>query len=204
MLTIPEHGIGDPRIRWIRSFATFAQDEGFAGDIAECGVNLGDTSYYMNAFFPERTLYLFDTFEGFAVADLEKERALGDVRFLHGGFNDGKGFSWIQDKLSVIRDKLPHFDRCIVKKGYFPETAADVAGTFCFVNLDMDLYQPMLAGLEFFYDKMVSGGVLLLHDYYHAELPGVKRAVDDFQARRAQKLQLFPIGDECSIAILKP
>lgn len=97
-----------------------------------------------------------------------------------------------------------HPEKCVLKKGYFPETAVDVNDQFCFVNLDMDLYQPMLAGLRFFYEKMCSGGVILMHDYFHPELPGVKQAVTEFEKERGLKLCKVPIGDFCSIAVVVP
>ena len=59
----------------------------------------------------------------------------------------------------------------------------------------------MLAGLRFFYDKMCAGGVILLHDYYHTELPGVECAVREFEKERGIKLRKAPIGDFGSIAI---
>lgn len=64
---------------------------------------------------------------------------------------------------------------CYCKKRFFPESAEGIQDSFCFVNLDMDLYQPMLNGLRFFYDKMEKNGVILLHDYFHEGLQGVKK-----------------------------
>ena len=40
-------------------------------------------------------------------------------------------------------------------------------------------------------------------DYFHPMLPGVKKAVEDFEKMKDVKLQKMPIGDGCSIAILK-
>ena len=68
----------------------------------------------------------------------------------------------------------------------------------------MDLYQPMLAGLRFFYERMCPGGVLLLHDYFHPELPGVRQAVENFERERRLKIHKVPVGDSCSIAIVVP
>ena len=68
----------------------------------------------------------------------------------------------------------------------------------------MDLYQPMLAGLRFFYSKMYPGGVILMHDYFHPELPGVKQAVEEFEKETQITLCKVPIGDFCSIAVIVP
>lgn len=194
----------DKRISFMRDLALYLQEENVQGNVAECGVWLGDFSYFINKYFPEKTLYLFDTFEGFDERDLEVEHSIGDVRFENGYFvQSDSQFRPTSDSIEIIKGKLPHVEKSVFKKGYFPESANGVNDTFCFVNLDMDLYQPMYAGLKFFYDKMAVQGVLLLHDYFHKDLPGVKKAVEDYENKRGQKLVKVPIGDGCSIAIIK-
>lgn len=61
--------------------------------------------------------------------------------------------------------KMPHPSNCVIRKGYFPETADGLEMEFCFVNLDMDLYEPILERLRFFYPRMVNGVAILVHDY---------------------------------------
>lgn len=51
-----------------------------SGALAEVGVYRGDTSVFLDAVSPSRTLYLFDTFEGFPDADLASGQA-DDLRF---------------------------------------------------------------------------------------------------------------------------
>lgn len=191
----------DPRVGWLRNFAAYVREREMAGSVAECGVYWGDFSFFINKYFPDRTLYLFDTFEGFSDLDLAKERSLGNKNFLEGIFNEEKSFS--DTSVELVEEKLLHFEKCVVKKGFFPETTAGVEDTFCFVSLDMDLYQPMLAGLEWFYPRLEKGGVLLLHDYFHPELPGVKQAVKDYEAKYQTALPTFTIGDFCSLGVLK-
>ena len=41
------------------------RDRKILGSVAEVGVYKGDFAKYINYFFPDRKLYLFDTFEGF-------------------------------------------------------------------------------------------------------------------------------------------
>lgn len=67
----------------------------------------------------------------------------------------------------------------------------------------MDLYQPMLEALRFFWWKMERNGCILLHDYFIPSLPGVKLAVDEFEEEIGQKLFKVPIGDDWSLAIFK-
>lgn len=92
-------------------------------------------------------------------------------------------------------------ERCIIKKGFFPETAEGIDETFIFVSLDMDLYQPMLEGLRYFYPRMEKGGVILCHDYYSTTLSGVRQAFSDFE--KETPFQMIPVGDAFSMAIVK-
>ena len=48
--------------------------QGDKGECAEAGVFEGDFAKWINQYFPDRKLYLFDTFEGFDMRDIEKEK----------------------------------------------------------------------------------------------------------------------------------
>lgn len=84
---------------------------------------------------------------------------------------------------------------------YFPETTAGIMGKFLFVNLDMDLYRPTYAGLQFFGSKMVHGGVILIHDYFADEFKKPKAAVDEY-ITRMKTISKVLIGDGCSILLV--
>ena len=98
-------------------------------------------------------------------------------------------------------NKMKFPQNCVIRQGFFPETAIGIEEKFCLVNLDMDLYRPTLMGLEWFKDKMVSSGCILIHDYFTDNFTGVKRAVEEFLAEN-NKLYKLPIGDGISIAIV--
>jgi hypothetical protein len=191
----------DPRVRWLKDFSKYVLEKRIDGAVAECGVFVGCFAHYINKYFCDRILYLFDTFEGFNANDLEKEDSFNDPQFRNGPFGDGK-VTFKGTNENYVLEKMPYKEKCIIKKGWFPETAKNLRETFCFVNLDMDLYQPMLEGLRYFYPCM-NGGVILLHDYFHHDLPGVKRAVVDFEQEIGFSLAKIPIGDGCSLAIIK-
>ncbi len=94
------------RVVWLRDFAHYAQERGMEGSVAECGVCMGEFAQYINKYFPEKTLYLFDTFEGFDSGDLDAERSLADESFLSGAFNkDGIFFAQNQYITSAVKDR---------------------------------------------------------------------------------------------------
>lgn len=99
--------------------------------------------------------------------------------------------------------KMPHQEKIELKIGRFPETAKGITDKFLFVNLDMDLYEPTLGGLRFFYPLMVEGGVILIHDYFNKVYPNIITAINDFEKEIGFKLHKMPIGDDISIAIIK-
>jgi len=91
---------------------------------------------------------------------------------------------------------------CIIKKGYFPDTAAGLDETFSFVSIDVDLYEPIYNGLKYFYDKLSNVGYIMVHDYHHEKYPGVKLALRKFAEEK--RVAYLPICDPCgSIVIMK-
>lgn len=55
--------------------------------------------------------------------------------------------------------------------------------TFAFVSIDVDLHDPTLASLEYFYPGLAKGGFTFVHDYNNRHSMGVRQAVDAFLAR---------------------
>ena len=67
-----------------------------------------------------------------------------------------------------------------MKNGRFPESAEGIEDRFAFVRLDMDLYEPIKAGLEFFYPRMAKGGNIAIHDCRSKNFTGAREALIDF------------------------
>lgn len=190
------------RHSYLKEFANHVKKEGIIGAVAECGVNNGEFAKYINLYFPDSKCYLFDTFEGFAKEDVSAEIKLENEEFNRSVYAKEGAFAQASEE-NVIK-KMRYPENVIIKKGHFPESADGVDDKFIYVNLDMDLYQPELAGLKFFWNKMVPGGLIMLHDYTHPQLPGVKKAVDDFMAVMQEKIRVQLIDGDCSCAIIKP
>lgn len=184
----------EARILFLNNIGEMFHQRAIGGQLAEGGVFQGDFAKEINRVFPDKKLYLFDTFAGFDKRDLNLE--------LSRGFsNSEEGHLGITHEDSVIKG-LPHPDMAIIKKGFFPETTLGIDDIFCFVNLDFDLYQPTLEGLRYFYPRMVSGGVIIIHDYFSEGYRGVSGAVDEFVSSLG--ITFLPIGDGISVCITKP
>lgn len=181
------------REQFLTDFAQIVYEKGIQGAVAEAGVFQGEFARVINEKFPDRKLYLFDTFEGFDEKDIEYEKKYN--------FSNEKVGHLSMTSEELVIQKMKHADKCIIRKGYFPETAQGIVDTFCFVNLDMDLYKPTIEGLKFFWKKMECGGVILVHDYFSEVYEGVRRAVEEFC--EGKQMNLFPIGDSISVGMVK-
>lgn len=162
-------------------------------DVAEAGVYRGEFAQWINQCFPNRTLHLFDTFEGFDQRDLVVERERSFSQEEQGHFDE--------TSVELVMGRMPHPERCRVHKGYFPDTAEGLTRKFCFVNLDLDLYQPIYKGLCLFRTKMLDHGVILVHDYFASGYKGASAAVDQFVSECGGAIGKYPIGDNASILL---
>jgi O-methyltransferase len=163
------------------------------GHIAELGVYQGATARLFHHYFPERKLYLFDTFQGFDPRDVEQETSKTGIKTTAAHFSD----TAIDLVLKTIS---PQNDNIETVAGYFPESVENlqIEGSFALVHLDADLYEPTKAGLEFFYPKLTSGGILIVHDY-NAWL-GARQAVEEYCL--AHHLVTIPMPDKSGSCIL--
>jgi len=98
---------------------------------------------------------------------------------------------------------MEYKQNCIIKKGYFPDTAVEIDEIFSFVSIDCDLYEPIYNGLQYFYEKLSNGGYIMVHDYNSKEYTGVKKALRKFSEEK--KISYFPLCDNVgSVVIMKP
>lgn len=161
------------------------------GSVAELGVYQGDFAQDINAVFPDKSFYLFDTFTGFDRRDVAPEV---NRRFSRAN----QDFS--NTSVAAVLAKMPYPAQCIVKQGFFPETAADIQEKFCFVSIDTDLYEPIFAGLNYFYPRLCPGGYIFVHDFNNQEYPGAAEAVRAFC--REFNCSYVPVADIGGTAII--
>lgn len=182
-------GIPDIRCAFLQS--CLRSVDRIPGDIAECGVRNGRSALFMlTALEVERRLFLFDSFEGLSdpLPDKDGLDTVIDPKSRNRLFHN--------DDLQGLLDRLEPFgDRVEVLRGWIPERFPEVADRrFCLVHLDVDLYRPTLDGLEFFYDRLEPGGILVCDDYGTGFYPGARQAMDEFFGARREKPVELPQG----------
>ena len=163
------------------------------GAFAELGVYKGETAQLLHQLDTDRKLYLFDTFAGFNKNDLTIESNT-EEKYNPANFAD--------TNLETVKTFINGGDKVLYYPGYFPETTINLPEEkFALVHVDADLYQPTLAALHYFYSRLSSGGVIIIHDYNH-NWPGVVKAVDEFVLTIAESI--IPVPDwQGSVMIVK-
>ncbi len=171
--------------------------EKLSGSVAELGVFRGDFSALINYRFPDRKLFLFDTFEGFDnyEASLERQKGRTTQQFIE-----------YHKETSVDRmlSKLPYPEKAVVCKGFFPASiTSDVENeNFVFVSIDVDFEDSTFEGLKFFYPRLCKGGAIFLHDYNTYFLDGIAIAVRRFEEYLGEKIIKVPIADRAGTLII--
>jgi O-methyltransferase len=145
------------------------------GQFAECGVFNGGTALLQARILKngdDKKLYLFDSFQGLPKINEAKDR----------WFSEG---DYATRSLEAVEELLGEFrDAIDIRCGWIPETFRGLESErYAFAHMDVDLYQSALDCCNYFYPRLVPGGVLLFDEYGFAAARGEKDAVDEFFCR---------------------
>ena len=177
-------------IHWRAYVACWAADKAsmLEGDFVECGVNRGGLTRTIIEFtrfkdLPKR-FYLLDTYHGLVERCLTpEERALGRTA---GGY---------EECFESVQKTFSEFPNVVLVRGVVPDTLPEVrAEKVAYLSIDMNCVMPEIAAAEYFWDRMVSCGVILLDDYGWQGAIAQKRAFDEFAKKRNTLVLPLPTG----------
>lgn len=151
------------------------------GDTAECGVYMGCSSEGILMQSREKMHYIFDSFEGLSTPKSED------------------GSYWREGDLTaaqaIVEKNLANYNNKKLIKAWIPDGFKAVEDKrFSFVHIDVDLYQPTLDSVKFFYDRLNVGGVLVCDDYGFSSCIGATKAIDEFLKDKDEKMISLPCG----------
>jgi hypothetical protein len=180
--------LGDGHIDYILKNLASVLD--LDGDVVELGCNVGVTSSYIKRFLTEiksnKELHVYDSFEGLPAKTAED-----------GATPCDKGASAVTVEMFKRTFVDAGVELPVINKGFFGDIADDkYPEKICFAFFDGDFYSSIMDSFKKCYNKMVSGGIILIHDYEYAPFPGVKKACDDFLADKPEQIvkNIFSIG----------
>jgi hypothetical protein len=181
--------LGSANINIIR--ALLDRTKGLEGDIAECGVFQGATlvsiALWAREHAPARMVFGCDSFQGFdqaVLADAAMPGMADDTKRI-GGFSNTSA-AMVARKLALANVA----DRATLVQGYYADTLQRLSERqFSFVHLDCDLYSSYKDCLDFFYPRLVPGGIILFDEYNDPPWPGCNQAVDEFLGATRETLE---------------
>lgn len=202
----------------------YCEEHNIPGDFVECGVWKGGATGMMalanlRKATQRRHLHLFDAFQEICEPDaaVDGERALREVREFTGrgghdkgtlqpltGFYDFLGGPGTLDENRQLLEKTIGYPAEFLHYhvGWFQETLPAVhekIGPIAILRLDGDWYASTKVCLEYLFDKVVKGGMVIIDDYGTYE--GCRKAVDEFMTHRGIKAYLIPVDNDCRFLI---
>lgn len=175
------------RIKTFELVTEEIRQKNLQGAVAEVGVFRGEFAQYINASFPDKKCYLFDTFEGFA-----QDEAQDEVK--RGHATDAIVEAYKDTNVKLVMDKMKYPEMVEIRKGLFPDSLNGLEDQFAFVSIDVDFEKSIYDCMDYFYPRMLGGGYIFVHDY-NSSLAGVKKAVKEYEERSGQVLHRVPLCD---------
>lgn len=169
------------------------------GDFVDCGVHTGIFARAVINFIhfeqTNKKYYLLDTFKGMdpkysTEGELERHKLM---KYGHGDENQ---------LYNQVKETFKNFNVEIIK-GSVPDTLTLVKSKkISFLSIDMNCVEPEVKALEFFWNKMVSGGIIILDDYGYANSTNdQKEAHDKFAESKGVMVLTLPT---CQGLLIKP
>jgi hypothetical protein len=166
------------------------------GDFVECGVNRGFLSSSIMEFLDwdslNKTFYLLDTFSGPDLDQISTEDLASGFMETHAAMSK-TGF-YIQGS-ETVKTNFSQWKNIKVIEGTIPATLGQVdARKVAFLHLDLNCSLPEAAALNFFWDRLMPGAVVLLDDYAYRGFESQKRAMDVIAEEKQAMIASLPTG----------
>jgi O-methyltransferase len=170
------------RLRGLHRAVRHVVAHSIPGDVVECGAARGGSAALMGLTLrqlgaDERTLWVFDTFEGLpppSAEDPDYEIAAPYTGSCAGSF----------EEVTQAFRRLGIAEHSRLVKGLYEHTlAAAPVERIAVLHIDADWYLSVRCCLDSLYDKVVPGGVIQFDDYGWWQ--GARKAVDEFFAARS-------------------
>lgn len=160
------------------------------GDYVECGVMNACFSRAIISYITfeniEKKLYLLDTFEGTVEDQLE----------------DKQTHYTYESTYENVKSYFSKYKNVEIIKGVIPETLSQVKSEkICYLSLDLNCSFPEIEALRYFWDKLVSGAMVIMDDYAYRSHETQMKAFDEFAQMAGVKILNLPCGQGL---IIKP
>jgi len=201
------------RLYALQKTIDYLVENDIAGDIVEAGVWKGGSAMaallrLVSHDATDREIWLYDTYEGmppptqYDVSDTEGDAAdLFEAERTGLVSTDWNAAGLAEVKRNIATTGYPE-DRIRYVEGLVERTLKSaVPDEIALLRLDTDFYESTKVELEVLYERVVTGGVVLIDDY--GTWKGARKAVDDFLETCEPKPLLVRLDWSCRL-IIKP
>lgn len=163
-------------------------------DFVECGVADGITCYFAISELRRQQkmgkinnfhMHLYDSWDSIRAQDLT-----GDEVWMVGIY-EGLSLERTQKNLSEFNDYITYHH------GYIPDSLTMIPpppNSIGYLHIDLNSSKPTLDALEFFFPRLLRGGVILFDDYGWKEYEESKIKIDEFLKDKPGILLVMPTG----------
>lgn len=179
-------------IQWrVYTVCWFAKQASFLeGDFVECGVNTGAYARaiveYIGFDKLPKNFYLLDTYEGLVkeqISDLEAKAGINEY------------LKSYRNVFEEVQKTFAPFPNIHLIKGMVPDTLPLCkADKVAYLSIDMNVVAPEIAAANYFWDKVVKGGIIVLDDYGFPQHIHQKYAFDEFAKQKNVEIMALPTG----------
>ena len=188
----------DPHMEWRVHVALWAAGAAarVAGDFVECGVNAGFVSSAIMQLLDwariGKRFYLIDTFSGpilsqYSPTEIEGGRGRVAEETMAKG-------AYVTD-LERVRANYAEWPNVEIVQGAVPGVLPALGiGRVAFLHIDMNCAYPERAALEYFWDRLTPGGMVLFDDYAYYGNDALASAIDSAAASLRAEVLSLPTG----------
>lgn len=199
---------------WERLYALYKAvhyvvENNIPGDIVECGVWRGGSmrlaaQVLRSLGVTDRTLYLYDTFEGMTEPDSHDVDLHGNAATNDWVQIKRRGVNWAYAPIEEVRETMVGsgypMDKIVFVKGPVEKTIPGVIPEhIALLRLDTDWHSSTKHEIEHLYPRLATNGVLALDDYGHYR--GAQEAIDEYFDAAGRRPLLMRIDYACRFAI---
>jgi len=178
---------GNERIKFLYDSLNYISENNVPGDFVECGVwkggNIIGIMKYLEYYKRTDNIWLYDTFSGMTEPESNDIDLYGrnSIDIINEPLVKATcSLEDVKENITKFKDSYPT-DNLKYVVGDITQTLLDEKNTpekISLLRLDTDWYKSTKIELEILFDKLSSGGVLIIDDYGHWN--GCREAVDEF------------------------
>lgn len=169
------------------------------GDFVECGVNTGIFSLavcnYVDFNNLDKDFWLLDTYEGSPLDQMtdEEEKKFGKRQRARKARNPSKSMYF--ECYDLAKKNFSPWPRAKLVRGMIPDTLPEVTSEkVCYLSVDLNFVAPEKAAMEYFWPKLVPGGIIVLDDFGWVNRRLQLEAHNEWAKRNGVEILLAPTG----------